>query len=201
MKHRGKGRPRTFDRSAALDRALEIFWTRGYETTSVADLCSALEISPPSLYAAFGNKASLFMEAVQHYEKVHWSRIWEELRLAKDTRSAFESFFENSAAVLSSRNPPCGCLVMLASPDDKSESLDLKGAIKALRAQAYQMIFHRLNQGVEEGDLPGGADTKALADVFLTLLYGMSIQARDGASLQQLSEIGRTALKLLPVNE
>ena len=68
--HRSKGRPRTFDRAAALNRALNVFWRRGYEPASISELCAAMEINPPSLYAAFGNKAQLFMEAVQHYEDV-----------------------------------------------------------------------------------------------------------------------------------
>ena len=69
---RGKGRPRAFDRGLALHRALEVFWQQGYAPASVASLCKAMKINPPSLYATFGNKATLFLEALRHYEQTYW---------------------------------------------------------------------------------------------------------------------------------
>ena len=113
--HRSKGRPRTFDREAALNRALDVFWRRGYEPATIAELCAAMEIKPPSLYAAFGNKAQLFMEAVQHYEDVYWDATWERMEDVPDVHEAMASFFRDAARILTSQEAPCGCLVILAA--------------------------------------------------------------------------------------
>ena len=86
--HRAKGRPRSFDRAAALEKALRVFWTKGFAPATVAELCAAMGINPPSLYAAFGNKAQLFMEAVGHYERVFWDATWDKMGDVPDVRAA-----------------------------------------------------------------------------------------------------------------
>jgi AcrR family transcriptional regulator len=113
--HRSKGRPRTFDRVAALDRALNVFWRRGYEPASISELCAAMAINPPSLYAAFGNKAQLFMGAVQHYEGVYWDAAWARMIEVPDIHEAMSGFFKDAGRILTSQDAPFGCLVILAA--------------------------------------------------------------------------------------
>ncbi|HBH67483.1 MAG TPA: TetR/AcrR family transcriptional regulator, partial [Erwinia persicina] len=95
-----RGRPRSFDRDKALIRALDIFWRKGFEPASVAELCAAMEINPPSLYAAFGNKARLFLEAVNYYERVYWQATWERLEDAADVTVSIDRFFSEAADIL-----------------------------------------------------------------------------------------------------
>lgn len=91
--HKSRGRPRTFDREAALQSALGVFWRRGYEPASILELCAAMGINPPSLYAAFGNKAQLFMKAVDHYETVFWDNAWERMAIGQNVQEDMERFF------------------------------------------------------------------------------------------------------------
>ena len=97
---RGKGRPRAFDRAQALHSALKIFWKQGYEPASVAELCKAMEINPPSLYATFGNKASLFLEALRHYEHTYWDAPAKHFLAEPDVYTAVANFFRESAQIL-----------------------------------------------------------------------------------------------------
>lgn len=196
--HRSKGRPRTFDRDRALHRALEVFWKRGYEPATMGELCSAMGINPPSLYAAFGNKASLFMEAVRHYETTYWAAPWRLLDEEPDLRKAMERFLLDAAAVLSSLEAPCGCMVVLATANVSPESEDVHEAMKGLRGISRANFLRRLERAREAGDLPDGTDVEALASALNTLLQGLSIQARDGASRGELERVARASLAMLP---
>ncbi|WP_336489896.1 TetR/AcrR family transcriptional regulator [Methylobacterium nigriterrae] len=196
--HRSKGRPRTFDRELALRRALEVFWKRGYEPATMGELCAAMGINPPSLYAAFGNKASLFMEAVKHYETTYWAVPWQKLAAEPNMRRAMEHFLLDAAAVLSSLDAPCGCMVVLSTANVSPEAQDVHDAMRALREVSRTNFRQRLERALKAGDLPVGADVEALAAVFTTLLQGMSVQARDGAPREELERIARASLAMLP---
>jgi len=198
---KSKGRPRTFDRNEALVRALDVFWRRGYEPTSVAELCAAMRINPPSLYAAFGNKAKLFLEAVDYYERVYWDAAWETMVNEADLRQAIGDFFRASARILTSPKVPCGCLVILAAINVAPESHEVIEALKALRQEGRDYFLKRLKRASKDGQLPPRTDLKSLASALNTLLEGMSIQARDGLSRVELERIGRAAVAMLPPHQ
>ena len=195
---RGKGRPRSFDRDQALQRALEVFWTRGYGPATVAELCAAMGINPPSLYAAFGNKDALFLEALQHYETTYWASPWQALDDEADLRRAMERFLFEAAAILSSRDVPCGCLVVQNSGSVSTESEGVGDALRLLREASKASFRKRLERARAAGDLPAGADVEALAATFAAILQGMSAQARDGAAREALEGIARASLAMLP---
>src|SRR5688572_27210770 len=112
---RGRGRPRAFDRDAALTRATHLFWRKGFEATSIADLTEAMGIGSPSLYAAFGSKEALYVEALHHYGENYEPLVWDAFRAAGTAREAVMSYLLDSAAVLTGSvadNPP-GCMVAL----------------------------------------------------------------------------------------
>ena len=92
-----RGRPRAFDMDKALDAALDLFWRKGYEGTSIADLTKAMGINPPSLYAAFGGKETLFHQALDRYEAAH-AVFWCRAR-CRATRSARRSNASSPRAV------------------------------------------------------------------------------------------------------
>lgn len=194
---RSKGRPRSFDRAQALNRALEVFWQRGYEPTTMAELCAAMGINPPSLYAAFGNKAALFLEAVEHYETTYWAAPWQALEEEPTLRGAFARFLSEAAAILSMREVPCGCMVVLATANVSPEAQDVRDAMMALRKAGRDAFLRRLERARAEGDLPPGADVEALAAVFTAVLQGMSVQARDGAPREELARIATASLAML----
>lgn len=195
-----KGRPRTFDREAALRSALELFWQVGYEPTTIAGLCKAMGINPPSLYAAFGNKAQLFMEAVNYYETTYWDASWLRLKQSKDIRKGIVGFFGDAARILSLPDAPCGCLVTLGATNVSPESKEVHEALKALRHEGREAFRERLEQAVRDGELPPDTAVSALALTFNTALDGMSLQASDGTEQVDLESIGPLVVRMLPIH-
>lgn len=186
---RTQGRPRTFDREEALRKALRIFWELGYAPASVAAICKAIGINPPSFYAAFGCKETLFLEAVRYYEKNYWTDLlteFEESRLP--LTQSLRIFFEKAAAVLLNPDNPNGCMVVLAAVNISPKETKIRSLVKELRRATRDYFARRLARAVREGELAGDVDTEALADTLNIFLEGMSIQARDGLSLASLSK-------------
>lgn len=189
-----RGRPRTFDRDAALARAMEVFWAKGYEGASMADLTEAMGIASPSLYAAFGSKEALFREALALYGATEGGEIWDAVRNAPTAYEAIEGFLMQTARVFTRRGKPPGCLVVLSAlhPTDSSENVR-RELIRA-RAQNIDDLAVRLTQGIAAGEIAPEVDVKSVAAYYVTVQQGMSIQARDGATRRQLEAIARAAL-------
>lgn len=196
--NRGKGRPRAFDRSKALYSALEIFWQQGYELCSVAELCKAMHINPPSLYAAFGNKASLFLEALRHYEHSYWDAPAARFLAEPDVYKAVENFFGEAAKILLSPDMPCGCMAVLAAVNISESEKEIIEAVRGLRFATKKMFADRLRQAIQEGQIPTDTDVPALAGALNTLLEGLSIQARDGLFQSELKAFAGYAVRMLP---
>lgn len=195
---RSKGRPRGFDRDQALRLALDVFWRRGYEIASVAELCAAMGINPPSLYAAFGNKAKLFLEAVNFYERTYWEGTWAALGAEADVHQSIADFFKSASHILMSPDAPCGCLVALAATNVSPDSIEVSEAIALLRLEGKATFVKRLKRAVRDKQLPSGTDIKSLAAALNTMLEGLSIQARDGLTLAEMSRLAAHAVRLLP---
>lgn len=196
--HRGKGRPRGFDRNEALARALVLFWQRGFEPTSIAELCQAMKINPPSLYAAFGNKASLFMEAVRFYEKTYWEAPTRKFLAEVDVYRAVDDFFLEAASILVSPDLPRGCMLVLAAINVCADATEVTSAIRELRFATKDMFAERMQRGITDGQLPPYTDVFALAGAFNAFLEGLSIQARDGLSQTELEHMASCAVRILP---
>lgn len=195
---RGKGRPRAFDRAQALHSALEVFWRRGYAPASVAELCTAMRINPPSLYATFGNKAALFLEALRHYERTYWDAPSRRFQEEPDVHTAVAHFFRDAARILLSPHTSCGCMVVLAAVNIADDETEIIAAVRELRQATETLFAHRLRRAVREGQLPPDTPVGPLAGALNTLLEGLSLQARDGLSLSELSAIAGLAVRLLP---
>lgn len=198
---RGKGRPRNFDREHALVQALEVFWKRGYEPASITELCQAMAINPPSLYATFGNKAQLFIEAVQYYEKTYWEASAKAFVAEIDLLRGIDTFFRESARILLSPDSPCGCMVVLAAVNISEDAQDVIAAIRTLRHASKQMFADRLHKAVQDNQLPADTDIPALAGALNTMLEGLSLQARDGLSLSELERIASYAVCMVADGE
>jgi AcrR family transcriptional regulator len=191
------GRPRAFDRDKALDRALHVFWARGYEGTSIADLTEAMGINPPSLYAAFGNKEALFRQALDRYE-VQRDEIMAEAFAAPTAREAMTRLLEGTADRLSDKDKPRGCLMVQGALSCSEECEAVKRDLAARRAGGEVLIRERLKRAKREGDLPADADPVALARFVSTVLQGMAVQAAGGATRKELRAIADMALKVWP---
>ncbi|TPL83766.1 TetR/AcrR family transcriptional regulator [Mesorhizobium sp. B2-3-13] len=177
-----RGRPRTFDRTAALRRAMDVFWAKGYEGASISDLAAAMGINSPSLYAAYGSKEALFLEATDLYSRVEGADIWFALEEAPTARLAIKRFLRRTAKAYSQTGRPQGCLIALGALHEDSSRGAICTDLRRRRAENLAALKKRLERGVAEGELPAGFDCRAAATFFATVQNGMSIQARDGAS-------------------
>lgn len=177
-----------------------VFWYEGYEPASVSKLCAAMQIKVPSLYAAFGSKELLFLEAVRHYDERYWGSAWRRLRNDNDAIQAIAQFFLEAARILSSRDSPCGCMVVLGATNVSSAGHEVNSKLKAMRQKCEERFLERIHQAIGDGKLPAQADAIGLAATLNTLLEGMSLQARDGASITELERIAKHAVHVMPCN-
>ncbi|MBI3562480.1 MAG: TetR/AcrR family transcriptional regulator [Gammaproteobacteria bacterium] len=189
-----RGRPRNFDRAAALRRAMEVFWAQGYDGTSMSDLITAMNVNSPSIYAAFGSKEALFREAVALYRATEGGRIWGAMTAAPTARAAIEAVLRVSAEEYTRPNKPRGCLIVLGTLHANDGNETMRREMQVHRAGSMTMLLQRLKRGVTEGELPNGPDWRAIATFYSTVQQGMSIQARDGASRKTLLAVADCAM-------
>lgn len=185
---RPRGRPRSFDRDAVLGRAMRVFWERGYEGTSIADLLRVMGITPPSLYAAFGSKEQLFREAIEYYSRVEAATAIA-MRQDGSARDAMERMLRANADAYAEPDKPSGCMVVLCATIGPPANESVRAYLAAQRGLSQDEIQHRLEVAVTEGELPSGTDSAGMALFYTTVLQGMSLQARDGAGRAALHRI------------
>jgi len=192
-----KGRPREFDVDDALAAALRVFWQKGYEGTSLTDLTEAMGITRPSLYAAFGNKESLFSKALDLYEREKLAYIGEALAGAT-SREVAERLLRGALELQTSDCEPRGCMRVISTMTCGAEAESVKADLHARRASSQKALFERMQRAIDEGDLPPGTSAEAMTNYLLAILQGMSVQAGSGATKSQLEEVVRTGLMMWP---
>jgi len=191
---RGRGRPRQFDRAAALDRAMRVFWDRGYEGATFDELVATMAISPSSFYNAFGSKEALYREAVGAYLAGPGGFFVSALSGEGTTRDAFERLMTATAVAYTDKRDPAGCMISLAGLHDAPERAEIRDFMRSVRARSRELMQERLTEGIRAGDMAPNTDTAQIADYFETVFRGMAVRARDGAERQTLEITGRMAL-------
>jgi AcrR family transcriptional regulator len=173
---------------------MAVFWARGYEGTSMADLTAAMGINSPSLYAAFGCKEALFREALELYESGEGGTSSRALQEASTARAGIEAMLRENATGYTAPDRPPGCMIILASAVGIPASPEIRDYLLAAGRRSLAEVKARLDRGVAEGDVPSGADTRAIAAYYVTVLNGLTIQARNGASCADLQAVVDSAM-------
>jgi AcrR family transcriptional regulator len=192
------GRPREFDREAALEAAMLLFWRKGFAATSMNDLCDVMGVRSPSLYAAFGSKESLYLEAAEHYVRTWGPRVWGKLAEGATARTSVENLLIAGTEILpKSRATPAGCMAMLAAVGDEWPAAVAR-VVKKVRLEMLGNLRTRLETAVATGELPASTDVDGLSRFYLSVMEGMAIQARDGATQAELRGAAAAAMMAWP---
>lgn len=191
-----RGRPLSFDKDSALQKAMLLFWRYGYEATAISDLTHAMGITAPSLYSAFGDKEQLFMACIARYIEKNGCQSNPIFSSAPSAKIALELFLHEQAIKLTQATTPHGCMLVTAATNCSEQSTHVQQALVSRREATRQAIYARLAQGIEDGDVRSESPIATLADYFATVIQGMTIQARDGASQQQLQDVGKMAMQV-----
>jgi len=195
---KARGRPLSFDRDAALENAMHVFWERGYEAASISDLTAAMGITPPSLYTAFGDKEKLFLEAIERYALGPGSAGPRALAEEPTAHGAIERWLLEAADELTRPCHPRGCMVVMAATNCSVAAEHVQTALAKRRAAAIANLKTRIQHGIEQGELPADTDAKSLANFYSTVYQGMSMQAKDGATRASLLATVETAMRAWP---
>jgi AcrR family transcriptional regulator len=191
------GRPRGFNLEQALDRALEVFWRKGYEGATLPDLTRAMGINRPSLYAAFGNKEALFRKVVERYAGGPGAYV----RKALDeptARKVVEQLLRGAADSLTGPRQPRGCLLVQGALACGEDADPVRRELASGRAAGEAALRRRLERAKADRDLPGDSRPADLARFITTVIHGMSVQAAGGASRAELRRVAEMALRAWP---
>lgn len=192
-----KGRPREFCVDQALTAALRVFWSKGYEGASLAELTEAMGITKPSLYAAFGNKEALFRKALDLYEREKLDFIGTALA-APTSREVAARLLQGALEMQTARGDPRGCLGVIGSTACGSEAESIRQEVIARRASSQAMLHARFERAKRDGDLPMDADVQGLTSYLTAIMQGMAVQAGAGASRADLQRLADTGLAMWP---
>jgi AcrR family transcriptional regulator len=190
-------RPRVFDVDKAIDIATDLFRRNGYERTSLADLTSAIGITPPSFYFAFDSKAGLFKKVLEHYFNTYLAGV-EKKALSKSRASeVVSSMLYGLADLYTDKAHPPGCLAVKCAQPCSDDS-DVGEVMKSFQEARRKRISGRLRIAQANGDLAAEADPDELAKFVLVVGWGLGVDAHHGASRADLHRTVRIALRAWP---
>lgn len=192
-----RGRPREFCPDKALTQALKVFWARGYEAASMAELTEAMGITKPSLYACFGNKEALFRKALDLYEREKLAFVRYALQ-APTAKGVAESFLRGALAMYTGEAETCGCLQVMSAVASSNYADSLREEVMRLRKASELALIERLEQAAAAGDFPAELSASQMATYLFTLLQGMAVQAQSGASQAVLEDFVNATLMIWP---
>jgi AcrR family transcriptional regulator len=195
-KSRG-GRPRTFEPERALDAAMRLFWEHGYEATSLAMLREAMALTPPQIYSAFTDKETLFRLALKRYHETELAFAMDALSASVSTGESIRQLMTGAAEAYTAPGKPGGCLFVSAAIAASPQAQGVVEELKAYRKATEAAIATRLAEGQAAGDFPRNLSVQRCAKYLASVMQGMSVQARDGASAEELGDLAQTALAAL----
>jgi AcrR family transcriptional regulator len=190
------GRPISFDKDAALEAAMLLFWERGFEGTAMADLTQAMGLNPSSIYAAFGDKHALFSLAVKRYVErraQYATRALEEPTLEKVVRA----LFDNTVAFLTAPGHPPTCMTLAGAVGCSVEATPARDIMTEIRRQNEVAMKERFLQARKSGEFPKDVNVGDYTRYLSSIIAGLSIQAANGSTKAELKRTSQMALRHL----
>lgn len=182
-----RGRPRTYEREVVLDAAMQVFCCYGYDATSLKQLTRVMKMTPPSLYAAFGDKEHLFVEVLEYYHALYRHRL-QEIFAQNETKKAFQGLFE-LAEMMHARSTNTGCLIVNSGINSGTGNKAITKKIQQLHELNEKMIYDRLKLGQEHGHIVEGTNIRALARYINGLMQGAAVLARGQQASAVVSDM------------
>lgn len=180
------GRPRSFDKALALRNAMHVFWAKGYEGTTMSDLVEAIGVKSPSVYAAFGNKDSIFIEAVKEYSEMILNGPLKALNDEPDIYQAVKKLLEASLGLFIDTDNPRGCLIMTSAINATPEHIELVDLVRSYRDNYKNILVKRFELAQIKKQIKIDSNPSELAEYYIMVINGMALRVRDGAPLNLL---------------
>jgi AcrR family transcriptional regulator len=190
------GRPISFDKDAALEAAMLLFWRRGFEGTSMADLTQAMGLNPSSIYAAFGDKHSLFSLAVKRYLNTRAQYATEALE-EPTLEKVIRALFDNTVAFLTTPGHPPTCMTLAGAMGCSVDAAPARDLMAAVRRQNEAALKERFLQARKNGELSKDINVDDYTRYLSSILAGLSIQAANGSTKAELKRTAQMALRHL----
>lgn len=188
-----RGRPRKFELNDAIEKAMYVFWEKGYDGTTIPELTSAIGINRPSLYAAFGSKEKLFDLVLDHYR--HGPASYVDRALQEPTAAGvFRSLMSGVVELVTDPNNSSGCFFVTAALSAGNGAEKQRTELSRRRLRGESTIRKRFEKAIAEGDLPGDIDAAALAKLTSTYIWGISVQAVSGCKESELRQVADMAI-------
>ncbi len=186
-----RGRPRGFDADRALEQALHLFWRKGFDATSMSELTNAMGINKPSLYAAFGDKETLYLRAMERYAAQRLQHPFSLLGGEPDVRLAVDAFLRALAKMYTQTELPDGCFLINGSADLGNAALpdSVEAGLKAMLKGGEATIKVRLERGKREGQFPAAMEPSHQAAFLMSVVAGLAVLAKSGAGLAKLNRV------------
>jgi len=194
---RSRGRPRKFDKEVALEIALDLFRRKGFDNTSLEDLTSALNVNKPSLYAAFGNKEQLFQEVLEAYISGPTAYFYEVLN-ERSSKEVVRKLLTRSIELLFYNESPYGCLIVMSTASEELRKTGIQQKLVSALKEHQQKLAECFEQAKIKGELEKTADPKQLAMYVVTLHKGLSLQAINDSTKQELLALVDQVVELWP---
>ena len=189
-------RPTEFDRDAALDSALRLFWEQGYGATSLSQLLAVMQISRSSFYAAFVDKRTLFLEVMALFRQRTYA-IFIESRERVGPAAAIPEFFRYTVLDVPGRRAGRGCLMVNTILELADVDKELSKAASAHLGTLERAFASALSEAVHAGDLDCDMDTDSVARYLMVVNQGLRVASREGRTRKELANLINTSSQLL----
>ena len=189
---------KSFNLDDATDKAIEVFWKKGFEATSMADLTKAMNINKGSLYNAFGSKKALFDRALARYDQVNRARRLAELRGWSDPYAAIVALFDGMIEAARDQPTSLGCFVINTAQDLPNQPPEVAEVVKSSLADIKEFFQDQIIKGQTDGQIASDADPAETAQGLLSLFIGMRVLSRGAGTIETLEAIKSSALRLIP---